>query len=185
MNIVLISGSPRKASLSHRIALYLQPYFAKHYPEHNLQMIKASDWDLGLLQHVYTTIDKVPDAFKPMAEIMYAADAFLILTPEYNGTYTPALQNLLDHFPKQMHKAFGIITASEGVFGGMRASQELLLLVPALFGIASPQKLIVPQMTKKFSEAGELLEPSFENSIHNFAREFVWLAEALHAGNKQ
>lgn len=155
-------------------------YFGQHYPAHSLQIIKASEWDLGLLQQVYNHLEEVPERFRPMAELMFSADAFLLLTPEYNGSYTPALQNLMDHFPKHAHKAFGIITASEGNFGGIRASQELLLLVPALFGIVSPQKLIIPQMTKKFSDTGELLDPAMEYQVHNFAREFVWLAEALH-----
>ncbi len=43
---------------------------------------------------------------------MFAANAFIIVTPEYNGSYTPAMKNLFDHFPKQIHKPFGIVTAS-------------------------------------------------------------------------
>ena len=45
----------------------------------------------------------------------------LLVTPEYNGSYTPALKNLFDHFPKQSRKPFGIVTASPGALGGMRA----------------------------------------------------------------
>jgi hypothetical protein len=63
--------------------------------------------------------------------------------------------------------------------GGIRASQQLLGLVPALFGIASPYMLIVPAVDKKFDVNGNLLELSFENNIHNFVSEFLWLAERI------
>ena len=102
-----------------------------------------------------------------------------MVSPEYNGSYSPALQNLLDHFPKQSHKAFGIVTASAGPMGGMRSTQQLLLLIPALFGIASPHMLITPMVDKKFDEMGNLLDPSFKKSVDNFLQEFLWLAESL------
>ena len=59
------------------------------------------------------------------------------------------------------------------------ASQQLLQLIPALFGIASPYMLIVPVVDKKFDETGNLLEPAFEKSVHNFTSEFLWLAEKI------
>ena len=63
--------------------------------------------------------------------------------------------------------------------GGVRASQQLLLLVPALFGIPSPYLLIVPAVDKKFSADGDLLEASFSNNVHNFMTEFLWLADKV------
>lgn len=114
-----------------------------------------------------------------MAEKIFNADAFILVTPEYNGSYAPALKNMLDHFPKHTHKAFGIVTASTGAMGGMRASQQMLLLIPAFFGIVSPQMLIVPFVDKKFDENGILLDETFEGSIANFSNEFVWLSEKL------
>lgn len=111
---------------------------------------------------------------------MFAADAFIIVTPEYNGSYSPALQNLLDHFPKQLRKVFGLATASTGALGGARSSQQLLLLVPALFGIASPYLLITPHVDKKFDAEGNLIDGSFQAAIDTFIREFLWLAESVH-----
>jgi NAD(P)H-dependent FMN reductase len=137
------------------------------------------DWNLPLLQQVYTSEEKTPDAFRPLAKRMFAADAFILVTPEYNGGYSPALQNMMDHFPKQSHKAFGIVTASPGAMGGMRASQQLLLLVPALFGVVSPYMLITPQVDKKFDAEGNLTDPGFEKAIETFTHEFLWLAQTL------
>jgi len=179
MNIEIISGSPRKDSVSHRVALFLKKYLAAK-TSHSINIIDVRDWNLPLLQNIFTSVEKTPDAYKPLAEKMFAADAFILVTPEYNGSFSPALQNLVDHFPKQSHKAFGIVTASPGAMGGMRASQQLLLLIPALFGIASPHMLITPLVDKKFGAEGNLTDAGFEKSIDTFANEFLWLAETLH-----
>ena len=178
MNIEIISGSPRKNSVSYRIALHLQKALQQK-SNHNIGLIDVRDWDLGLLQEVWKSVDGTPDKFKSLAQRMFAADAFILVTPEYNGSYSPALQNLLDHFPKQARKPFGIVTSSTGAIGGMRASQQTLLFVPALFGVASPYLLIVPQADKIFDAEGKLVEESFTNSVHTFVTEFLWLAETL------
>jgi NAD(P)H-dependent FMN reductase len=89
------------------------------------------------------------------------------------------MKNLLDFYPKQSHKAFGIVTASPGAMGGMRATQQMQLLVAALFGILSPYMLVVPAVEKKFDLEGNLLDDSFQRNVSQFVNEFLWLAESL------
>jgi NAD(P)H-dependent FMN reductase len=178
MNIEIISGSPKKDSISYRIAVFLKRFLLEK-TQHNVGIIDVREWNLPLLQQVFSNDEKTPDAFKPLAKRMFAADAFILVSPEYNGSYSPALQNLLDHFPKQSHKPFGIVTASAGAMGGMRSTQQLLLLIPALFGIASPHMLVTPFADKKFDVDGNLTEPAFQKNIDNFVNEFLWLATAL------
>jgi NAD(P)H-dependent FMN reductase len=110
---------------------------------------------------------------------MFEADAFILVTPEYNGSYSPAMKNMLDHFPKQHHKAFGIVTASPGAMGGMRAAMQLQQLVFAFFGIGSPYMLVVPGVDKKFDIEGNLLDEGFKKSVDLFLKEFIWLSEKV------
>ena len=179
MNIEIISSSPRKESLTHRVALHLQTLLASNVKQHNVGLIDVRDWNLGMLQNVFSSVDTTPTEYKPLSERMFAANAFIIVTPEYNGSYSSAFKNLFDHFPKQSRKAFGIVTASTGATGGVRASQQLLHYVPALFGIASPLMLIVPSVDKKFDIDGRLTDELFQKSIHQFTTEFLWLAERI------
>lgn len=178
MKIEIISGSPRIGSVTHRAALYLKEWFSKNTP-HSVGIISLQEWQVPPIQSVWVSPEKAPENLKPLAERVFQADAFILVTPEYNGSYSPALKNLLDHFPKQLHKPFGIVTASPGAMGGMRASQQLLLLIPALFGIASPNMLVIPTVDKKFNEDGTLADEKFLNAIHTFTTEFLWLAERL------
>lgn len=183
MNITVISGSPRPQSVTRRVALHLQGWLQTH-SDHTIQMIDMQEWNLPPMVSVFSSVEKTPDAYRPLAEIIFATDAFILVTPEYNGSYSPSLKNMLDHFPKQEHKTFGIVTASTGALGGMRAAQQLLLLVPALFGICLPQLLIVPQVETKFDPEGELIDPAFQKNIDVFTREFLWLSEKISAPKK-
>jgi NAD(P)H-dependent FMN reductase len=179
MNIAIISGSPRKESVTNRLALFLKDYLAAK-TKHQVDIIDVREWNLPPLEQVFVSVEKTPDAYKPLAEKIFAANAFILVTPEYNGGYSPAMQNLLDHFPKQARKVFGITAASVGAMGGIRASQQMFLLISALFGIASPHMLITPFVDKKFNEKGELTDAGFEKPVETFVNEFLWLAESLH-----
>ena len=176
MKIEILSGSPRSNSVTKRVALHLYKEL-KRTTNHEIGLIDLHDWNLPPVQSVFTSFENTPDEFKPLSKRIFEADAFILVTPEYNGSYSPALKNLLDHFPKQHHKPFGIVTASPGAMGGLRAAQQLLLLVPALFGVASPYLLLVPAVDKKFTVQGDLADEKFQNNVHNFITEYLWLAE--------
>lgn len=181
MKIEIISGSPRQESITYRVALFLKKQIEER-SDHEVGIIDVREWNFPTLQEVvFSSVDNTPEAYKPVAKRMFAADAFIIVTPEYNGSYTPAMKNLFDHFPKQMHKPFGIATASPGALGGVRAALAVQLLVLALFGIPSPYMLVTPQVDKKFDGEGNLIDPSFEHAIKTFVQEFLWLSERLRA----
>ncbi len=178
MNIEIISASPRKNSTTVRVAKYLHEVLSAKN-KHHIGLLDMREIEFPPLQSVYSSPEAAPSELRSIAERMFKANAFVLVTPEYNGTYTAPMKNLLDHFPKQHHKAFGIVTASPGALGGIRATQQMLLLSAALFGIASPYLLVVPQIDKKFNEQGQLIEPAFESNVHQFVTEFLWLAEKL------
>ena len=179
MNIEIISGSHRKESITKRVALHLQDNLSK-CTTHQIGLINLQDWNLPPVNNIFSSVENSPDEFKPLTKRMFEANAFILVSPEYNGSYSSAMKNLLDHFPKQHHKAFGIVTSSPGGMGGMRAAQQMQLLVNALFGIGSPYILLVPGVDKKFDATGKLLDEKFENTIHNFTSEFLWLAESIN-----
>jgi NAD(P)H-dependent FMN reductase len=178
MHIEIISGSPRQASVTRRVALFLEKQLAR-VTDHEIGLIDLRVNHLPPVDRVYNSINDAPPQLKLLTERMLNADAFIIVTPEYNGSYSPSMQNLFDHFPKQQHKAFGLVTASPGALGGMRAAMQLQQFVLALFGIPSPHMLVTPLVDKKFDEQGNLLDPAFQKSVDNFVKEFIWLAERV------
>jgi chromate reductase, NAD(P)H dehydrogenase (quinone) len=178
MRIEIISGSPRGNSITNRIALHLKKIIQER-ADHEVDVIDVRENELPLLQSVFTSVESTPEPYKEITERMLNANAFILLTPEYNGSYSAPLKNLLDHFPKQHHKVFAIATASTGMLGGIRAAMQLQELIYALFGIGSPYMLVTPQVDKKFDENGNLLDPNFQKSVDIFVNEFIWLAEKV------
>lgn len=178
MKIEIISGSPRTNSVSKRVALHLHQAMQQ---QEGIEagLILMNETEVPPLQKVWSRPQDAPVHLQPLAQRMFDARGFILVTPEYNGSFSPALKNLLDHFPKQHRKAFGICTASDGALGGMRAAQQSIQLVAALFGILSPILLVVPAMDKKFDENGVLLDKAFEAKIKDFTNNFTWLAKRL------
>lgn len=178
MRIEIVSGSPRQNSVTHRVALHLYNLL-RQKTEHDIGMLEVRNYQLPLLQRVFGSVEDTPPPFKSLAERMFGADAFILVTPEYNGSYSPAMQNMFDHFPKQHRKVFGLVTASPGALGGMRAAMQLQQFTMALFGVPSPYMLVTPTVDKKFDSDGNLIDQTFQKSIDTFVNEYLWLAEKL------
>ena len=179
MNIEIISGSPRPTGSTRKAALYLQRWLQRE-TGHQAGLIDMKDWNLPPVQSIFKSVEETPEPYRELSRRVFEADAFILVTPEYNGSYSPVMKNMLDHFPRQRHKAFGLVTASPGSLGGVRASQQLLLLVPGMFGVASPYLLIIPRIDQKFDAEGNLTDESFYHSVHDFMTEFLWLATATY-----
>ncbi|MCL6257552.1 NAD(P)H-dependent oxidoreductase [Aquiflexum sp. TKW24L] len=179
-NIVLISGSPRKNSVSFRIATHLLKRLEKN-EDLKIEFLDMKEFSLPPVQKVWMNLEDVPAGYHDLYKTMDHAHGFIIVSPEYNGAYSATMKNLLDHFAKPIYKqkAFGIVTGSTGMMGGMRAAQQLVQLSVALFGIVSPTLLVTPQMDKKFEENGELLDGTFEKPIERFLEDYLWLVERL------
>jgi chromate reductase, NAD(P)H dehydrogenase (quinone) len=177
MRIEIISGSTREKSITHRLALHLKKELAS--TEHDVDIIDVREHCLPLLDSVYTSVEAAPGEHKELARRMFAADAFILVSPEYNGSYSANMKNLVDHFPKQHHKVFAIATASPGGLGGVRAALQLQSYIFALFGIGSPYMLVTPQVETKFDAEGNLIDSSFKKAVDTFISEFLWLAERV------
>jgi NAD(P)H-dependent FMN reductase len=178
MRIAIISGSPRGNSITLRVALHLQQVIRSR-TDHETDIIDLREVEMPQLESIFTSVESSPEQYKALSEKMFGADAFILVTPEYNGSYSAALKNLLDHYPKQHRKTFAIATASPGALGGIRAALQLQELIYALFGIGSPYMLVTPQVDKKFDAQGNLIDQGFQKSVDVFINEFIWLAEKV------
>ncbi len=180
MNITIISSSPRPESVSVRVALFLERLF-KSETGHNVTLVDVRSWldRFADGQPVYRKRDDCPESLLELYDIMDHTDAFILVSPEYNGGYPFAMKRLFDQFNKQSKKVFAIATSSTGLMGGMRASLALQHYVVALFGILSPRMLITPDITSKFDAEGNLLDDNFQKAIDVFKEEFLWLAETV------
>ncbi len=114
------------------------------------------------------------------------ADAFYIVTPEYNHSYPSSLKRLLDsEYDNYNHKAVAIAGVSSGQWGGVRACEALLPVCHRLGLVNIRPELYFPKVQTLFDEQGEL-KPEFTDGYTAAAQkafdELVWMAKALKAG---
>lgn len=105
----------------------------------------------------------------------------MFVSPEYNGSYTAALKNAVDYLKESelSRKVIGVVAVSAGANGGIRAALSMQQLVLGVSGFPLPQMMTVPQVSQKFDENGDLLDPAFEPRIQQYLQQFLWLAEAV------
>ena len=176
--LVIVSGSSREASLTIRVALNLSKAFSDKY---DVQLVDLRKYRLPFIESVWQEKSQAPEQFQDLWQTMNDADAFVLVSPEYNGSYSSALKNLLDHMPKSAYtrKAMAFVTASPGGLGGVRAAQQLILLACGLFAVPSPTLLVTPFVDKKFDTEGNLTDETFAGAITNFVNDTSWLAHSL------
>lgn len=179
MNILVISASAREGRTSHGVALYLASKLGAQ--GHDAQILDLKTLPMPALEYVLAKAPNPDEAYLDAREQLRWADAMIFVSPEYNGTYTAALKNLVDHMSKAefAKKVIGISTPTTGALGGMRAALSLQELVLALWAIPVPQMLPVSFVDKKVSADGVLLDPAWEKAVDTYLSEFTWLASAV------
>lgn len=86
-----------------------------------------------------------------------AADAYLVVTPEYNYGPAPALINALDFvFHEWAYKPMAFVSYG-GVSGGLRSVQALKLVVPTLKVMPLPDAVSIPFFTRFITEDGRFV----------------------------
>jgi NAD(P)H-dependent FMN reductase len=180
MKIAIISTSTRTGRQSHKVALGLELMLSKIeniIPE----LIDLKAINLPVFEEIMEKASTNKNEIQKLHSQLNAVDAFIVVTPEYNGNYSSAFQNMVDHYPKSTFakKAVGIVTVTTGTQGGMRAALHLQQFILAFGAIPCPQMLLVPTVQNKFDEFGNLLDENFIKTIQTFLTDFNWLAKAL------
>ena len=179
LNITILYGAIRTGRLSIRAAKAVETAL-NATGKVNVTFIDVKDYQLPVMT------DRLKDMANPGAGLvdisnkLSGADGIVLVTPEYNNSYSGALKNTVDYFTKEwFHKPIGIVTCSNGIQGGINASNLLQLLVLAIMGFAMPTKLLVPEIDKTLDENGVPLNEKIAGNITRFVNDFIWFTEAI------
>ncbi|MCL5666409.1 MAG: NAD(P)H-dependent oxidoreductase [Patescibacteria group bacterium] len=124
---------------------------------------------------------KYPDAnVQKWSTIAEAADAFVIVTPEYNHGYPAVLKNALDWLYKEFeYKAVGFAGVSSGITGGARAMEQLRPLMANFSMFAIRETVMFGPVQKAFNAEGLLIDESYNKKIGGFIASLVFAAEGM------
>lgn len=182
LKIAVIYGSVRHHRKGIRAARFMVNLCRERGFETTL--IDPAQYNLPLLDKMYKEYEKsdVPKKLAELASILIEADAYLIVSAEYNHSIPPALSNLLDHFLEEyFFKPSGIVCYSRGSFGGVRAAMQLRAMLAEMGMSSIPSILPVPKIAKAFDEQGNPNDETYHKRAKRFLDELEWYAEALKA----
>lgn len=149
---------------------------------HDVALIDPLEYPLPLLDKMYKEYepDKAPDVLKRMAHVIIPADAYIIVSGEYNHTVPPALANLMDHFLEEYFwKPSAIVCYSAGSFGGVRASITLRSMLAEMGMSSIPSVFPIPHVQDAFDENGMPKDAKYHDRGKKFLDELEWYAYAL------
>ncbi len=111
---------------------------------------------------------------------MAAAEAFLVVTPEYNHGYPAPLKTLIDSVGKEWHAKPVAFVSYGGVSGGLRAVEQLRLVFAELHAVTIRDSVSFAGAWEQFDSSGRLLQPDRPNqSMAAMLRRLHWWAVAL------
>ena len=180
LKIVVIYGSVRSGRRGIKAARFVERQLSER--GHEVTLVDPLEHPLPLLDKMYKEYPKgsAPENLERLATLYRAADAFVIVTGEYNHSVPPALSNLLDHFLEEyFFRPSGIVSYSAGAFGGVRAAVQLRAMLCELGMPSTPTMFPVPKVGTAFVDDGTPADPAMTKRFQRFASELEWYAEAL------
>lgn len=119
------------------------------------------------------------------SELTLRADAFFIVTPEYNHGYPGTLKRMLDSELKNyIHKPVAFAGVSDGIFGGARVIEALVNTVREMGLVATFADVYFPEAQKLFDEKGNIKDKAYEKRIERAYIELIWMAKSLKWGRE-
>jgi NAD(P)H-dependent FMN reductase len=180
LKIPVILGTVRTERVGIRVARYMVKSLETRGQEPIL--IDPVEFRLPLLDKMYKEYPPggAPEPLERLAQVIKAADAYVIVSGEYNHSIPPALSNLLDHFLEEYNfKPSAIVCYSPSTFGGVRAAMQLRAMLAELGMSSIPSLLPFPKITETLDADGNPTSDRLGESTARFLGELEWYANAL------
>jgi NAD(P)H-dependent FMN reductase len=182
LSIPVVLGSVRPRRLSERPARLLVERLATLGCQTPLVDLRALDLPVFGQR---ADQDELP-AVAELKAVIAAADAVVWLTPEYNHGYTSAVKNAVDFLHGELRrKPMAVCGLSGGNLGGVRAVEQLKLVLIELHAITIRDSVYFSDARHLFDEDDILLRPEYVGRIDDMLAELTWYARILTWGRTQ
>ncbi|MDH6704954.1 NAD(P)H-dependent FMN reductase [Kitasatospora sp. MAA19] len=113
-----------------------------------------------------------------------SADAFVIVTPEYNHSFPAPLKNAIDWHNHQWHgKPVGFVSYG-GLSGGLRAVEQLRVVLAELNAMTIRNTVSFHGAAQCFDADGKPLDPAADAAAKTMLDQLAWWAEALREARR-
>lgn len=190
MQILIFAGSTRQQSHNRRLAAAAAGMARELGAQPTL--LELSEFDIPMYNADLEARGTPPDVLRFKAAL-HSHPAWLICSPEYNGSYPALLKNAIDWASSPVAgdplwcdgtlpfrgKVVGMASASPGGLGGLRAQSHLAPLLLNLQCWLAPVSHAVGQAGQAFDDAGSLLRPQDQQGLKAVIEQVLWAAQRL------
>ncbi|WP_265301132.1 NADPH-dependent FMN reductase [Verminephrobacter eiseniae] len=188
--LLIFAGSTRQQSLNRRLAR-ASATIARDAGA-SVTLLELSDFDIPLY---HADLPSTPADVIRLKEVLWQHPAWIICSPEYNGSYTALLKNTIDwaSCPVPAHpdwqdgikplrgKVVGLLSASPGAMGGRRSQSHLASLLINLECWLAPKAFALGQANSAFDAQGALVQQTDRDRVRAVVDQVLWAAGRLHA----
>lgn len=190
--IIVFAASARKASINKALAKAAHAKLAEIGAD--AEFVDLADYPMPIYDGDLEEGEGIPENAKKLKAKFAEADGFLIVSPEYNSSFPPLLKNVIDWCSRPeadvegdfmlrvfLNKTAGLLSASPGGYGGLRALTPLRMLLGNIFMHVVPQQLAVAAAHEKVSLEGEITDPGTEGALMGVLTQLKDATEKLNS----
>lgn len=120
-----------------------------------------------------------------LRESLERAEAFLVVTPEYNHGYPAAVKALIDLSGREWQAKPVAFVSYGGVSGGLRAVEQLRLVLAEMHAVTLRDTVSFAGVWNRFDKTGALRDPEKPvQALSLLLKRLAWWAEALRSARR-
>ena len=188
--LLIFAGSTRAQSFNRKLA-HVAAGLARDAGA-AVTHIELADFDIPLYNADLEAQGTPADVMRLKA-LMHAHPAWIVCSPEYNGSYTALLKNTIDWvsspvrsnpdwsdgFKSTRGKVVGMLSASPGALGGLRSQSHLAPLLINLECWLAPKNFALSRAGDAFDAQGALVNEAHVKSVRTVVDQVLWAAGRL------
>jgi len=184
LRLAVVIGSVREGRMGEKVARWVAAQ-AGQRPDVEVDVVDLAQHPLplavvGMGQPVSADTQRIKDGITPR---LAAADAFVVVTPEYNHSFPASLKNAIDwHLAEWAAKPVGLVSYG-GMSGGLRAAEQLRQVFPEVHAMTIREMLSFHNAWGAFDGGGA--PEGAEAAAKKFFDQLAWWADALRTARTQ
>lgn len=188
----VIVGSTRETRAADRVYPWVLDR-ADGHPEFDAELIDLRDWPLPMFAEHMGTIGDFNDPtyseaiVKRWNQKVKEADAYLVITPEYNHSIPGVLKNAFDNVFLSFalrNKPIAAVGYSAGIAAASRAIEHLAHIAIEAEMAPIRSSVLIPFVNEAFDASGTPVNPMTEAALSITLDDLAWWADALKAARQ-
>jgi len=191
--LLVIVGSTRPTRAADLVLPWLTEKTAAH-EAFETEVVDLRDWPLPIFGEHFGTIGDINDPtysdplVKAWNQKIRSADAFIIVTAEYNHSIPGGLKNAIDSVWLSFgfrNKPVAFVGYSGGIVGGSRAIEHLAHVFVETESVPVRSSVIIPAVQDAFDAEGAPVNPITNVAADIMLDDLAWWSAALEKARAQ